>query len=49
MRPRRARDNFGRLLNDWMAAVSSPDDHDHDHEDDDHDHDYDDDDDDDLG
>ena len=49
MRQRRARDNFGRLLNDWMAAVSSPDDHgiDHDHhEDDDHDHD---DDDDDLG
>ena len=39
---RRARDNFGRLLEDWMAAVSSPDDNDDhddvDDDDDDHHH-----------
>ena len=45
--PRRARDNFGRPLKDWMAAVSSPE-HD-DNDDDDDDGDNDDDDDDDLG
>ena len=36
---RRARDNFGRLLEDWMAAVSSPD-YDDDHDDQSHHHDH---------